>query len=313
MERESPIFLVGCVRSGTTLLRLMLDHHPMIAFNLESEFLVTQIADDGSFPDIGIYCEWLKDDRVFQHSHFEIKDGLDFVGLAKDFLEQKRTRDGKPMVGATIHKQFSKISRIWPEAKYIYLFRDGRDVANSIVRMGWEGNAYVAADWWLEAEMEWERYRETLPDGSWMELRYKDLIIDTMKELTRICQFLGVDYSDRMFDYVKSYSYRLPDPARTERWKQKMSKKMLQNVEEKIGGRLLLRGYELSGYPRITLSEIEKKYLSLHSRIGALGCRVRKYGAWLVIRELITRRLGLKNLHRRIIRIINQVEDANLK
>lgn len=37
---EPPFFLIGSERSGTTLLRLMLDHHPNIAFNLESGFLV---------------------------------------------------------------------------------------------------------------------------------------------------------------------------------------------------------------------------------------------------------------------------------
>ena len=107
----------------------MLDHHPEIAFNLESDFLVSRIADDGSFPDIGNYCEWLRNDRVFQHSHFEIKDNLEFVAMANDFLEQKRSRDRKALVGATIHKQFSKIGSIWTKAKYIYLLRDGRDVA----------------------------------------------------------------------------------------------------------------------------------------------------------------------------------------
>jgi glycosyltransferase involved in cell wall biosynthesis len=308
-----PIFLVGSVRSGTTLLRLMLDHHPEIAFNLDSEFLVSQIADDGSFPDSGNYCEWLKSDRVFQHSHFELKDGLDFVGLVKDFLEQKRTRDGKAIVGATIHRYFSRIGRIWPEAKYIYLFRDGRDVARSIMQMGWKGNTYVAADWWLEAEVEWERYRGTLPGGSWIELSYEDLLADPVKELIRICHFLGVDYSDRMLDYVKDSSYKLPDVSLIKQWENGMSKEMVQKVEEKIGDRLLLRGYELSDYPRITLSKIEKKYLRLHSRIGAIVFRVRKYSTMLVIREFITRRLGLKKQNRRIRRILHQIDDAALK
>lgn len=38
---QQPIFLIGSERSGTTLLRLMLDRHPEIAFNAESEWLVT--------------------------------------------------------------------------------------------------------------------------------------------------------------------------------------------------------------------------------------------------------------------------------
>ena len=313
VNSNSPVFLVGCERSGTTLLRLMLDHHPDIAFNLESDFLVNQISDDGSFPDAGDYREFLRNDHIFQHSHFEIKGNLDFVAMANDFLEQKRTRDGKAIVGATIHYHFSNIGRIWPKAKYIYLYRDGRDVANSVVGMGWAGNAYVAADWWLEAEMEWERCRGTIPEGSWIEVRYKELIANPSEQLTRICHFLGVEYTDRMFDYAKNSSYGPINPDLIDRWKTKTSKEAVQKIEEKIGDRLLLRGYELSGYPRITISKIEKRYLYLHSRIGAFLYRIQKYGAVLSIWETITRRLGLKGQHARIKRMINKIDDANLK
>ncbi|MBU1690130.1 MAG: sulfotransferase [Gammaproteobacteria bacterium] len=313
MNSSTHVFLVGSERSGSTLLRLMLDHHPDIAFNLESEYLVSQISDDGSFPDIGDYCEFLRNDRVFQHSHFEIKENLDFVAMTNDFLEQKRIRDGKAIVGATIHFQFNKIGRIWPKAKYIYLLRDGRDVANSIVGMGWAGNAYVAADSWLETEMEWEQYRETLPDGSWIELRYRDLVRNPTEQLTRICNFLGVEYSDRMFDYIKGSSYEPLNPGLIEQWKRKTSKKMLQRIEEKIGDRLLLRGYELSGHPRVVLSSIEKRWLYLHSKLGTFVCRLRKYGAVLVFQEIITRRLGLKELNLRIKCMVNKIDDANLK
>ena len=47
---EEPIFLVGAERSGTTLMRLMLDSHPDVAFGEEFEFAVTHIGADGTFP-----------------------------------------------------------------------------------------------------------------------------------------------------------------------------------------------------------------------------------------------------------------------
>lgn len=310
---DSPVFLVGSMRSGTTLLRLMLDHHPDIAFNLESEFLVTQISDDGTFPDAEKYREFLRNDRVFRHSRFDIKDDLDFVAMVNDFLEQKRLRDGKSIVGATVHRQFSKIGRIWPKAKYIYILRDGRDVASSVVRMGWAGNLYVSADLWLEAEMEWKHYRQMISSGSWIEVRYEELVANPREVLTRICHFLGVDYSDRIFDYVKNSSYTMPDVALNYQWKKRMGKKDLQRLEAKIGERLQARGYELSGYPRITLSSTKKTYLALHSRIGCFIYRIRKFGAVLVIREMIARRLGLKGHHRRISRMLDEIVDASLK
>jgi len=313
MSSNVPVFLIGSERSGTTLLRLMLDHHPEIAFNLESEFLVTQISDDGAFPNIGDYCEFLRNDRVFQHSHFEIKDNLDFMAMVNNFLEQKRTRDKKAIVGATIHYQFNKIGRIWPKAKYIYLFRDGRDVANSMKRLRWAGNTYVAADRWLEAEVEWGRCRGTIPDGSWIEVRYEDIASNPVEHLTRICHFLGVDYSDRIFDYVKNGTYEAPNVNFSFQWKKRMSKEAIQKIEAKIGDRLLLRGYELSGYPKITISKIEKRYLNLHSKISVFLYRIQKYGPVLVIREIMARRLRLKGQLRRIKSMFNKIDDAYLQ
>ncbi len=67
MIRE-PVFMVGSERSGTTLLRLMLDHHPGIAFHFEFEFAVERLADDGTFPPIEAYHKWLRSERGFRGS-----------------------------------------------------------------------------------------------------------------------------------------------------------------------------------------------------------------------------------------------------
>ena len=310
---DRPVFLVGAERSGTTLLRLMLDHHPGIAFNLESEFIVTQVSDDGTYPEIRGYREWLQNDRVFQLHPFSIDDGLGYVELVNDFLEQKRSRDKKDIVGATVHFQFRKLRWIWPRAKYIYLYRDGRDVANSITRMGWAGNVYVAADWWLEAEKEWDGLRRELHDKDWIEVRYEDLVAQSRAQLERICTFLGIVYSEKMFDYVKSSSYDAPDVSLAYQWKRGMRKVDVQRLEEKLGDRLSRRGYELSGYPRISVPSLARKSLYLHSRVQGFLFRVRRFGAELTLLETLSRRLGLKKVHQKAIGRMNRVINANLK
>lgn len=52
---DKPIFLVGAERSGTTVLRLMLDHHPQIAWCYEFEYAVDQMLDNGDFPKLEAY------------------------------------------------------------------------------------------------------------------------------------------------------------------------------------------------------------------------------------------------------------------
>jgi hypothetical protein len=310
---ESPIFLVGSERSGTTLLRLMLDHHPRIAFHHEAEYIVTQIADDGTFPEKGRYREWLRNDRVFQHSPFTIDERLDFVALVNDFLIQKKTRDNKELVGATIHYQFRKLGKIWPRAKYIYLYRDGRDVAKSAMRMGWAGNTYSASDRWLEAETEWDKVRASLDRVDWTEIRYEDLIASTEPNLERICDFLGVAYSEKMLDYVKDSTYSAPDARLKQQWKTRMPKLEVQRLEDKLGDRLLLRGYELSGHPRIRVTNLTRKYLYLQSRLKVFLFRLTQYGVALTLQETLSRRFGLTRIHLGTVKRINQIINASLK
>ena len=291
----------------------MLDHHPAIAFNAESEFIVTQIADNGAYPDMRHYREWLKNDRVFQHRRFRIDESLDFVELVNDFLNQKKAQDGNDIVGATVHFQFGKLARIWPRAKYIHLYRDGRDVANSVMRMGWGGNLYVAADWWLEAEKEWDELRPALHKNNYIEVRYEDLIANSKLSLERICSFIGVEYTDKMFDYVKTSTYGTPDPSLIYQWKTGMRKLDVQRLESKLGDRLLSRGYELSGHPRISVSSLRTKYLYLQSRISTFLTRNRRFGVTLTFQETLTRRLGLKRGHQKAVNRINCIINASLK
>lgn len=291
----------------------MLDHHPAIAFNAESEFIVTQISDDGTYPEIQRYREWLRNDRVFQLHRFSVDERLDFVELVNDFLNQKRLRDNKDIVGATVHFQFRKLRRIWPQAKYVYLYRDGRDVASSIVRMGWAGNVYVAADWWLEAEKEWKELHPALDRANWIEVRYEDLVANSMVQLGRICTFLGTEYSDKMFDYSKTSTYGPPDVSLIAQWKKGMRRVDVQRLEDKVGDRLSSRGYELSGYPRTPVPWVARKWLYLHSRVNAFCFRIRRFGAALTLLETVSRRLGLKDFHQKAMRRIDRIINANLK
>ena len=310
---DTPFFLVGCERSGTTLLRLMLDHHPKIAFNGESEMVITQIAEDGTYPDIKRYHEWLRNDRVFRHHSYRIDESLGYVELVNDLLNQKRIRAQKEIVGATVHVQFCKLRRVWPRSKFIYIYRDGRDVAHSVMRMGWAGNTYVASDWWLRAEREWNRLRETLSDDYWIEVRYEDLIANARSALERICAFVGVEYSEKMFDYVRTSTYEAPDPGLMYQWKTRLDKVDLQRLEDKLGDQLVSRGYALSGMQRISVPALTRRYLSLHSRVGAYVFRIRRFGAVLALQETLSRRLGLREAHLRAMSRINRVINANLK
>jgi hypothetical protein len=310
---ETPVFLIGSERSGTTLLRLMLDHHPDIAFNLESEFLVSEVSAAGEFPDAADYRRTLQQDRVFQHSGFAISEDLDFSGMVNDFLRQKLERDRKRVVGATVHYGFSKLRFLWPRARYIYLLRDGRDVASSVVEMGWAGNVFVGAKWWLDAEREWGEFRKLLARGSWIELRYEDLIADSRAHLRRVCDFIGVTFSERMFDYTEDSSYGLPDATQSFKWRKKVAPRDLELLEARIGPQLAARGYELGCEAPREIKPALAKWLRLRSRLRVLARRIELFGLRLFALEVLSRRLRLTSTHGRAQQAMNAIIDQNLK
>jgi len=310
---ETPIFLIGSERSGTTLLRLMLDHHPQIAFNLESEFLVSEISGTGTFPEMTGYLDRLRQNRVFRHSRFVIREDLDYPALVNDFLQQKLQRDRKGVAGATVHYGFSKLQFIWPAAKYIYMLRDGRDVASSVVEMGWAGNVYVGANWWLEAEREWAACRRSLPPDRWIEVRYEELIADTGAQLARICDFIGVSFSKRMFDYAKTSSYSLPDPSQAYKWRRKMPAGDIRLLEARLGPQLAARGYEITSATPRRIAPARAAWLRLHSRLKVLRRRVVAFGPWLFTVELISRRLGWTGVNGKAQHRIDAIIDQNLR
>jgi len=310
---ETPCFLVGSVRSGSTMLRLLLDHHPRIAFNLESEFIVSQIKPDGAFPDMARYRDWLSKDRVFQHSRFAVDPSLGFEELVNDFLHQKMVRDGKEIVGATVHEHYSWLPLIWPNARYIYLYRDPRDVSNSIVQMGWAGNAFAASEYWLRAEDEWDKVCSRVPESRRIEVKYERLVAEPRAELGRICDFLGVDYSDRMYEYEETTGYKRPDTQLVRQWKKRTREIDVRLLEARVGNRLLTRGYELSGYRSIELSRTRRGYHNLRSRVGRFMWRTRKYGLPLVAQEVLSRRMGLRGINANCRKRIDAIIDANLR
>ena len=154
---RTPVFLVGSERSGTTLLRLMLDHHPEIAFEKEFDFVVAKVTDAGQLPPLDDYLEWI---ATVRGADYAIPPSLGYRALVNDFLRQKQAASGgKPHVGATIHRNFDRLRFLWPDARYIHLVRDPRDVARSVVQKGWAGNIYQASEFWIQAESCWDSTR----------------------------------------------------------------------------------------------------------------------------------------------------------
>jgi hypothetical protein len=306
---QAPLFLVGSERSGTTLLRLMLDHHPEIAFEKEFDFVVTQVSDTGVLPPLHSYLDWI---ATVRGADYALDRSLDYRGLVNDFLRQKQAASGgKPHVGATVHRDFDRLRFLWPEARYIHLVRDPRDVARSVVQKGWAGNIYQASEFWLTAENCWDSLVRHLKSDQVIEIHYEDLVRGTEAALTDICRFVGVEYSERMLEYrADAPQYPPPDPSLVAQWKTKLSPPDVAMVELRTAGRMESRGYVGSGHPVPKIGPLKHEFLLQVSRLRRLRTRIAMFGPRLVALDMLGRRLGIQGLAMRARTRINAVEQS---
>lgn len=308
-----PVFLVGAERSGTTLLRLLLDSHPNIAFQFEFEYVVDQLDELGAYPDLKTYYQYLETHRIFQMHPFKIDKSLSYPALVQSFLIQKQTETGKPLIGATVHHHFSYLLHLWPEARFIHLLRDGRDVARSVQEMGWAGLPYFGTRRWIIAELHWNIIQAQLPPERYITVYYEELVSDPDAVLHTICDFLGVPFDKAVYNYEQQGHYQRPSGQFKEQWRKKMTPYQIRLVEGRIGLSLVARGYQLSGLPPRFPTPLEMRWLKLLDRLNHILFRLRRYPLSLYLPELISRRLGFKKWHKKIQKQLNDYENKLLR
>ena len=309
---ERPIFLVGALRSGTTLLTLMLDHHPEIAFpgefDLAVDFPVAQPTQ------LSGYHDWLESNRFFLHHELQIDPALDYPQLVRSFLAQMwyRDGDGKTQIGAAVHRHYRRLLSLWPEARFVHIRRDPRDVAPSWVKMGWYGNTWSAAKAWGEVEQEWLDVRESIPQEQRYEVSFERLIEDARGELQRLCYFLGVEYSDTMLEYPENSTYGEVDPSEAGKWKAR-SPLETQRTEAALGGLLKEAGYESSEHSPLRVGALARVALAVDNLVGRNRFDIQRFGFSLWLSDKLSRWLGQRAWQKRTQLRMHEITERYLK
>lgn len=280
------VFLCGSLRSGTSLIGLMLNEHPQINNPGELDFLFDQITHDGQTPDIHIYHERLKTDRIFQDNNLIIDDTLSYRALIQSFTQQLSRPDSTLMVN--IHRCFDRIPYVLPDAKYIHLIRDPRDVARSSIGMGWAGNVYYGVDQWIDSEHDWQQLQKKILPEQYLQIRYEDLILSPAEVLAEICAFVGLDYSDNMLNYDQNSTYSKPDPSLVAQWKKKLSPRQIQHVESRVEPLMQEHGYALSGHQLVHIGVLEKLKLKMGNKFFKWRFSVDRYGFRLQAKDKLS-------------------------
>lgn len=267
------------------MFRIMLNRHPSIRIFGEFEEAVSQLGDDGWIP-LEKYYDFLRDNRSFRTFGLTINSQLSYPDLVRDLFLQRHKQTIKPYIGAAIHSRFDRLPDIWPGAKYIFLRRDPRDVAKSCQKMGWTGNTFYGADYWINAEKRLEKLQRRVGEENILIVRYEDLLVNLEYELARVCSFIGVPYSDEMLSYDERSTYDAPDPSFCYQWRRNHSKRDISLTEAACGGMLVEAGYEPSGYAKPSLNALARLFLWLEHRIWRIWRSIEDDGFifWISLR-----------------------------
>jgi hypothetical protein len=219
-------FVVGVGRSGTTLLRLMLDAHPQLTIPPETHFapeLIRAAAKRRASPEglteiVVSQRQWgdFRLDESELRARFASLGRIQPAAALRTFYELYAERVGKPRWGdkTPIYvEHMREISKALPEARFVHLIRDGRDVALSRIRRALDDPPPVdriARNWSRRIGAARKQARKL---DHYLELRYEDLVTDTEPTLRRVCEFVGLDYDPAMLDYHRHAAERLEEMA----------------------------------------------------------------------------------------------------
>jgi hypothetical protein len=267
-----PLIILGVGRSGTTLLRVMLDRSSQIAIPYES-FFVTPLAHrhghrpkiDDFVDDLGRFYqlyEWgIEPDDV----RARLRDGMTTGEAIAAVFEVYAEHEAKPRWGdkTPLYMQhLPLLEGLFPDALWVHLIRDGRDAALSFLELpeGFSGKTWAlprtaaqfAARWRTEITSARRLGRHV--GARYLELRYEDLVTEPERVLRRVCEHASLSWEPAMLDHTgvsevaKMPEHRNiaqpPTPGLRD-WRSQMSREDALAFEQVAGDVLRSAGYEL--------------------------------------------------------------------
>lgn len=271
-----PVVVLGVSRSGTTLLKEMLDSHSELAIPTESYFIpqlwhrhsrrfdVDDFLDD--LTRLARVREWgvtPEDVRSRLPAKPALADGIQAIYRSyADSQSKSRFGDKTP----SYMQSLPLLERVFPSAQYVHLLRDGRDAALSFMAMRRRPRfnlarprriASFASQWRLEVEGAAE-FGRRVGSSRYLELRYEDLVREPEADLRRVCDFLVLDFEPGMLEYheevdetaLKDHPLLAKPPIPgARRWKEELDPATTELFEAIAGPALAGLGYDRA-YPR---------------------------------------------------------------
>jgi hypothetical protein len=302
IQSTAPIFIVGCPRSGTTMLRDLLRSHPHLTFPGETHFIPAFYRGYGDPRDCAearklaaaiLELRWVRAWNLRLEAD-SFADCRSFREVLCHLYEAWARREIKPRWGDKTPNYVTEIpllAKLFPEARIIHIYRDGRDVAMSWVRARFTPqNMYTAARLWSSWVGAGRRTGAALPRGMYLELRYEQLLAQPRETMQRVCEFVGEPFDEailRLSPIMKNrrshrvfnpFARKLPRPveivsSNCGKWKTRMPARDRVLFESVAGDLLQSLGYETEGRTR-RISGAERVAWGLHQQLWWAAVRI---------------------------------------
>jgi len=267
-----PLLILGVRRSGTTLLRLILDRSTGIAIPDESHF-IPQLARRHPGPvDRETFLEDLRRVRTLARWGITVADVAPLVEPGSDtgaaiaaVFRAYAAKAGKPRWGdktPAYMRYLPLLDRLFPDALYVHLIRDGRDCALSFLGMPddaptrtWahpQDAAGFARQWVTEIRAA-RNLGNHVGQQRYLEIRYEDLVANSEQVVRSVCDFASLPFDPSMLEQgdvelaAKPHHRRLLEaPSKRRDWSVEMSAADAESFELVAGPLLAELGYPLS-------------------------------------------------------------------
>ncbi len=263
---DSPVFIVGMARSGTSLLQSILNNHPNIVIPRETGFfyLLEMYQKKNkvvsfSKEEIELFWNWYSKERRFTYLNLnknEVKNNIDKINDSKNFknvfdgvmntcLEvNNKVKWGEKTPGHELY--LNKIFEFYPKAKIIFMIRDPRAVYSSLKNVPWNKQFIsVFVKRWNRSVKKFKEYKL---DDRILLLTYEELVNNVDHNIFEICKFIGEEFDNKMLknrlNNLKTYdkntwgcnneiaTTRKVDSSSIEKWRNNLNKFEVAVIEK---------------------------------------------------------------------------------
>ncbi|WP_048693879.1 sulfotransferase family protein [Catenovulum maritimum] len=290
----NPIFVVGCQRSGSTMLGAILGTHSKVSAIPEAQFIADCVPESPS--NMAAILAQIQSHYRFKIWNYTLPDLPKNISSYPELIRWLVTcyaaevNHKRHMAFWVDHqpghiKHICKLAKQFPQLKVVHIIRDGRAVANSLIPLDWGPNSiHRAAYYWQQRLAYGLALKEFLPQA-YFSIKYEDILLKPEQSIQSLCDFIGLDYEPNM---LSGTGFKVPkftqsqhalvgngvNAKRIDSWVNQLSCREVEIFESVTGDLLSYLGYEKISNTARGMTMLERVKLDVLHLIKGLTNKV---------------------------------------